>query len=157
LVFDRLIPLLMACGKSSGTLTPEMVSASLSKLVYCMQIESDTSFLTSLYKSVADTLRVVGIPALTPPLSGGLMDATKHQLQNLADKRKHRSQRPAAELEDDREELSLLEEMEEFALEDMEKLLRMLDGQHPLLIAIASVRELGINRWDSEDEGGSDG
>ncbi|KIK93959.1 hypothetical protein PAXRUDRAFT_33792 [Paxillus rubicundulus Ve08.2h10] len=153
----RLIPLLMLCGKSSGTLTPEMVGASLSKLVYCMQIESDTSFLTSLYKSVTDTLRVVGIPALTPPLSGGLMDATKHQLQNLAEKRKYRSQRPAAELEDDREELSLLEEMEEFALEDMEKLLRMLDGQHPLLVAISSVRELGINRWDSEDEGGSDG
>ncbi|KAF9218740.1 ARM repeat-containing protein [Gyrodon lividus] len=153
----RLVPLLMACGKSSGTLTPEMVSASLSKLVYCVQIESDASFLTSLYKSVADTLRVVGIPALTPVLTGGLMDATKHQLQRLADKRKHRSQRPAAELEDDREELALLEEMEEFALEDMERLLKMLDGQHPLLIAVSSVRELGFNQWDSEDEGASDG
>ncbi|KAF8425003.1 hypothetical protein L210DRAFT_3567706, partial [Boletus edulis BED1] len=48
-----------------------------------------------------------------------------------------------------------MEEMEEFALEDMEKALRMLDGQHPLLIAIASVRELGCHRypWEGEEEG----
>jgi hypothetical protein len=153
----RLIPLLLSCGKSSGTLAPQMIPASLTKLIYCVQIETDASFVSSLYKSVADALRVVGIPALTPELSNALVDATKHQLQSLADKRKQRSQRATSELEDDREELALLEEMEDFALEDMEKLLKMLDGQHPLLIAIASVRELGFNQWDSEDEGGSEG
>ncbi|KAF9236016.1 armadillo-type protein [Melanogaster broomeanus] len=153
----RLIPLLLSCGKSSGTLAPQMIPASLTKLIYCIQIETDASFVSSLYKSVADALRVVGIPALTPELSNALVDATKHQLQSLADKRKQRSQRAASELEDDREELALLEEMEDFALEDMEKLLKMLDGQHPLLIAVASVRELGFNQWDSEDEGGSEG
>lgn len=41
-----------------------------------------------------------------------------------------------------------------FALEDMEKTLRLLDNEHPLLIAVASVQDLGvINRGGSEEEG----
>ncbi|KIJ63543.1 hypothetical protein HYDPIDRAFT_92367 [Hydnomerulius pinastri MD-312] len=148
-----LIPLLMSCGKSSGTLTPQMVTASLSKLILCIQTETDPSFVTSLYKSFADTIRVVGIPSLTPELSNALMEATKHQLQTFADKRKQRSQRPASELEDDQEDMAWADEMEGFALEDMEKMLKMLDGQHPLLIAISSVRLLGLNRDDDDDDG----
>ena len=180
----RLVPLLMSCGKSSGTLTPPMVTASLSKLVYCIQIETDPSFVASLYKAIGDTLHVVGLHALTPELTSGLMDGTKLQLQNMAEKRERRSgvgggsggggavgavapgggggggsdERPQQHLaqdEDDRDEIALMEEMEEFALEDMEKTLRMLDGQHPLLIAIASVRDLGCHRypWEGEEEG----
>ena len=189
--FVRLIPLLTSCGKSSGTLTPSMVTASLSKLVYCIQIESDPSFVASLYKAVGDTLRVVGVHALTPELTSGLMDGTKLQLQNMAEKRKRRSgarggtggsgiggagtgtgvpglggsgggassdQHPQQD-EDDREEIALVEEMEEFALEDMDKTLRVLDGQHPLLIAVASVRELGSQRypWEGDEELGRPG
>lgn len=183
----RLIPLLMSCGKSSGTLTPHMVTASLSKLVYGIQIETDPSFVASLYKAVGDTLCVVGVQTLTPELTNGLMDGTKLQLQNMADKRKRRSgatgagngiggtegvagpsgggdgastdghhhhQQHLAPDEDDRDEIALMEEMEEFALEDMEKTLRMLDGQHPLLIAVASVRELGCQRYSWEGEEG---
>lgn len=191
----RLIPLLMSCGKSSGTLTPHIVTASVSKLVYCIQIETDPSFVASLYKAVGDTLRVVGVHALTPELTSRLMDGTKHQLQNMAEKRKRRSgtgvgngngigngigngngiegvgavagpggggggapdehQQHIPQDEDDQEEIALMEEMEEFALEDMEKTLRLLDGQHPLLIAVASVRELGCHRysWGGEEEG----
>ena len=180
---DRLVPLLTACGKSSGTLTPPMVTASLSKLVYCIQIETDPSFVASLYKAIADTLRVVGVHALTPELTNGLMDGTKLQLQNMAEKRKRRSPgvggangiaggagagtgagtgagasdaHPQPHDEDDQDEIALMEEMEEFALEDMEKTLRMLDGQHPLLIAIASVRELGHRYpWEGEDAEGA--
>ena len=160
-----------------------MVTASLSKLVYCVQIETDPSFVASLYKAIGDTLRVVGLHALTPDLTSGLMDGTKLQLQNMAEKRERRSgasggtgngtapapggggggpdERPQQHLvqdEDDRDEIALMEEMEEFALEDMEKTLRMLDGQHPLLIAIASVRDLGCQRypWDGEEEGPGD-
>jgi len=110
------------------------------------------------------------------------MDGTKLQLQNMAEKRERRSgasggsgtggaggvpapgggssdERPQqhhlAQDEDDRDEIALMEEMEEFALEDMEKTLRLLDGQHPLLIAIASVRDLGCHRypWEGEEEG----
>ncbi|KAH0825817.1 hypothetical protein J3R83DRAFT_8823 [Lanmaoa asiatica] len=127
----RLVPLLTSCGKSSGTLTPPMVAASLSKLVYCIQMEADPSFVASLYKSVGDTLRVVGMHAFTPELTNGLMDVTKLQLQNMAERRKRRSragggggigsagggtdeEHPPQD-EDDREEIALMEEMEEFA------------------------------------------
>ena len=169
-----------------------MIAASLSKLVYCIQIETDPSLIASLYKAVVDTLCVVGVHALTPELTNGLMDGTKHQLQNMAEKRKRRAargaggdggvgggvaggpggpgdttidshtqhapspqQRREAQDEDDEDEMALMEEMEEFALEDMEKTLKMLDGQHPLLIAVASVRELGSHRyppWEGEVE-----
>lgn len=165
-----------------------MVTASLSKLIYCIQIETDPSFVASLYKSIADTLRVVGVRALTPELTSGLMDGTKLQLQNMAEKRKRRPgagggngngmggaggvagpsgggsagtdkhPQQLTQDEDDQEEIALMEEMEEFALEDMEKMLHMLDEQHPLLIAVASVRELGCHRysWDRDEEGFGD-
>ena len=175
-----------------------MVTASLSKLIYCIQIETDPSFVASLYKAVGDTLRVVGLHgALTPELTNGLMDGTKVQLQHMAEKRKRRAGsggvvgsgssstgsgggsavpvggggtddphhayvaqgqgQGQGHDDDDRDEMALMEEMEEFALEDMEKTLRMLDGQHPLLIAIASVRELGCHAyaWDGEEEHGN--
>jgi len=31
------------------------------------------------------------------------------------------------------------------------------DASHPLLVAVSSVKELGFNRWDSDDEGDDDG
>lgn len=53
----------------------------------------------------------------------------------------------------------LLEEMEDFALEDMAKTLMAFDSIHPLLMAVASVRELGLHlsQWESEDELSNDG
>ncbi|KAH7883434.1 ARM repeat-containing protein [Phlebopus sp. FC_14] len=201
----RLVPLLLSCGKHSGTLTPEMISASLSKFIQCIQMETDPSFIASLYKFLGDSLLVLTTPlstssssssaasasatsaaaasasapplsSLTPEMQTALLNATEHQLQQFGENRKRRAQRvegggayhdpthPHAEIgvgddEDDREELALMEEMEEFALEDMEKVLRMLgDGQrqHSLLIAVSSVRDLGIGigRWE---EGGSEG
>jgi hypothetical protein len=54
--------------------------------------------------------------------------------------------------------MALMEEMEEFALEDIERTLRLIGGQDALLIAIGSVRELEFCRGrDSEWGGGSDG
>jgi hypothetical protein len=87
-----------------------------------------------------------------------LENAAKQQLQAMADKRKARSTRSAAEIEEDREDLALLEEMEEFALEDMAKMLGLLDTSHPLLMAISSVRDLGLGlgAWDSDGEGGDE-
>jgi hypothetical protein len=86
--------------------------------------------------------------------------ATKYwqQLRALADKRKARSMRTAAEIEEDREDSALLEEMEEIALEDMSKILGLFDTSHPLLIAISSVRDLGLGleAWDSDGQGGNE-
>jgi hypothetical protein len=150
----RLVPTLIACGKSSGTLTNQIVSASFLQLINCIGTEEDESFLASLYKCFTDTLRIVGsLSTLSTEFRNGIIEATKRRLQSIADRRKHRAQRPVADLEDDREDLVLLEKMEDFALEDMGKMLQYFDTNHPLLIAISSVKELGFNHWDSEDEG----
>ena len=150
--------MLLACGKLSGTLTNQMVSATFLQLINCIGSEKDSSFLASLYKCFTESLRVIGGAAALPgDFHDGIIEATKRQLQGLADRRKSRAQRPASDLDDDQEEMALLEEMEDFALEDMAKMLQCFDPNHPLLIAISSVRELGFNQWDSEDDGDSEG
>lgn len=152
--------MLFVCGKNSGTLTQQMVMATFSQLVTCIAAESDASFLASLYKCFTDAMRVIGGPSALPAeYRDRVIDATKTQLQAIADKRRNRTQRPLQELEDDREDLALIEEMEDFALEDMSKMLQYFDPNHQLLIAVSSVRDLGIrtDQWDSEDEGGNDG
>ncbi|EIN06364.1 ARM repeat-containing protein [Punctularia strigosozonata HHB-11173 SS5] len=154
-VREALIPMLMSCGKSSGTLTQQMVAATFTQLVNCISVEPDSSFLASLYKAFADSLRVIGGPAALPhEFHAGIVEATKRQLQSLADRRKARSQRSPAEIEDEKEDFMLLEEMEEFALEDMTKLLKYFDPNHPLLVAVASVRDLGLGlgQWDEDGQ-----
>lgn len=146
--------MLLVCGKTTNTLTNEMVSATFLQLINCISVESDSSFLASLFKCFADSVRIIGGPTALPyEFQEGIMEATKRQLQILADRRKARAQRPASDLEEDREDMALLEEMEDFALEDMTKMLTCFDPNHTLLIAVSSVRELGFNQWDSEDEG----
>ena len=46
--------------------------------------------------------------------------------------------------------------MEDFALEDMAKMLMCFDPNHPLLVAISSVKELGLQlaQWEGEDNEG---
>ena len=161
--------MLLLCGKSGGALTHEMVAATFQQLITCITSETDPSFLASLYKCFTDSLIIVGgANSLGPELHRGIVDATKRQLQGLADKRRRRLAQAADELgngvgdadpdgDADYDDLMLLEEMEDFALEDMAKLLMYLDSSHPLLVAVASVKELGTGRWDSdEDEGGSE-
>ncbi|KAJ7666061.1 armadillo-type protein [Mycena polygramma] len=149
-----LIPMLLASGKNSGTLTNQMVTATFLQVINGISTEHDASFLSSLYKCFNDSLRVIGGPsALSPEFQNGVMEATKRQLQSLADKRRSRKARPAAELEEDREDMALLEEIEDFALEDMGKMLTVFDANHPLLVAVSSVKDLGFNQYDSDEDG----
>ncbi|KAI6101042.1 armadillo-type protein [Pisolithus croceorrhizus] len=135
----RLIPLLFSCGKHSGTLTPQMVQASLHQLIR-MPAHRDRPILCSPRCTDRSSTRWWWSEWVhsVPELGDGLIDATKAQLTTFADKRKIRNGRPAR--------------WKDFALEDMEKLLRLLDPQHPLLIAVASVRDLGLNQWETEDD-----
>lgn len=134
-----------------------MVNASFLQLINCVSSEADPSFLASLYKCFADSLKIMGGPStLTPEFQSGIIEATKRQLQTLADRRKNRSQRPASDIEDDRDDMALLEEIEDFALEDMAKLLYYLDPQHSLLVAVSSVKDMGFNQRDSDDDDGDD-
>lgn len=166
--FHRVLPMLMACGKQSSTLTSEMFSAVFAQLISVTSAETDSSFLASLFKCFADCVRVTGGPeALLPEFHEGIMNATQHQLQTLAEKRKARALRypslPQAgcgsenrdDIEDEKEDMALLEELEDFALDEMAKMLRCFDSSHPLLVAVGSVKDLGIRSydWDSEEEG----
>ncbi|KAI0364989.1 ARM repeat-containing protein [Pilatotrama ljubarskyi] len=150
-----LIPVLISCGKNSGTLTNQMVAATLSQVINCIANETDSSFLASLYKCFLDTVLVLGGPgALAPEIRQGVIDATKRQLNALADKRKARAARPQHEIREDREDLALIQEMEDFAIEDMQKVLRTVDAPGELMIAVSSLRQLALNLsdWESEEE-----
>ena len=134
-----------------------MVSASFSQLVNCISRENDASFLASLYKCFSDCLRVIdGVSSLSPEIQSGFVDATKSQLQRIADRRRARAQRDVAEEKDD---LMLIEEMEDYALEDMAKTLQTLNPSHELLVAVGGVKELGLHldQWESGDEGDNAG
>jgi hypothetical protein len=67
--------------------------------------------------------------------------------------KKNRSQRPASELTDDKDDLALIEEIEDFALEDMAKLLYYMDPQHPLLVAVSSMKDLSFNQENTDNDG----
>lgn len=145
--------MLISCGKNSGALTPQIVSGTLSQLVNCIANEPDASFLASLYRAFSDSMRLLGGPsAVATELHDGVIEATKRQLQSLADKRKARAARPAAQIEEEREDLKFVEELEEFALEDMHKLLVVFDPNHPLLVAMSSVRQLGLHLGQGESD-----
>jgi importin-5 len=149
----RLVPMLLSCGKASNTLTTQMVSVSFNQLINCISSETD-SFLASLFKYFADSLRIMGGPtALSRDFHNDIIETTKRQLQTLADKLKTYSQRPPSELADDKEDLTLIKEIEDFALEDMAKLLYYMDPKHPLLVPVSSAKYLGFNLEDSDDDG----
>jgi len=147
------LPMLVSCGKASNTIDGDMVTNVVQHVASVISQETDTSYLASLFKCATDCLRVWGDVKADTRVA--LENAAKQQLQALADKRKARSTRSATEIEEDREDLALLEEMEEFALEDMAKMLGLLDTSHPLLMAISSVRDLGLGlgAWDSDGDG----
>ncbi|KNZ79775.1 Importin subunit beta-3 [Termitomyces sp. J132] len=157
-----LVPMLLASGKASNTLTNQMVSATFHQLITAIRTEHDTSFLASLYKCLNDTLRVVGGPDVLPKeFMDGIIEVTKHQLQLIADRRRGRANRAAAgagagagtAIEGlDKEEMALMEEVEDFVLDDMGKMLSVVDPAHPLLVAVGSVKDLGFSSWGSDEE-----
>lgn len=151
--FIRLVPRLLDSGKSSNTLTAQMVTATFNQLITCIRSEPDSSFLASLYKCFTESLQVIGGPSNLPQeYHSGITDATKHQLQALADKRKSRTNRLAGDPQHvDKDDIALYEQFEEFALQEMDALLVELDRNHPLRIAVSSVRDLGVNDWETED------
>ena len=56
------------------------------------------------------------------------------------------------ELEEEREDAALLEELEDFALDEVARLLRLFEGSQPLLVAVSSVKELGVRRGEESDD-----
>ncbi|KAJ3791198.1 armadillo-type protein [Lentinula aff. detonsa] len=148
-----LLPMLLHCGQQSGTLTDQMIAATLQQLITVISDEQDSTFLASLYKALDDCVKLLGgRSVLNADYVNAIIQATKRQLHTLAQKRRSRAARPSSFLDDDREDLALLEEMEDFALEEMAKVLSMLNSNHELLVAISSVKELGTNQYQTEIE-----
>ena len=102
--------MLLVCGKQSGTLTPQMLSAVFAQLITAARMEPDASFLASLFRCLADCVLVAGggssggasssvelgakpADALPQDLRDGILDSVRYQLQGLADKRKGRARR----------------------------------------------------------------
>ncbi|KAH9167134.1 ARM repeat-containing protein [Lactarius sanguifluus] len=150
------LPMLISCGKASNAIDGDMVGNVMQHVASVISQETDSTFLASLFKCATDSMRAWGDG--TPETRVALENAAKQQLQALADRRKARSARTAAEIEEDREDLALLEEMEEFALEELAKMLAIFDPNHPLLVAVPSVRDLGLGlgAWDGDGDGGDE-
>lgn len=224
---ERVVPMLLACGKQAGTLTPQMTSAVFHQLIDVSRKETDASFLASLFRCISDSIRVASGPSqssasslghrshsasssvsslhsitsgvgsngdsslstaygqpkshgaqgdsLPQEIRDGILSSARHQLQILADKRKARSARFARlvsshspspssspgvegngalpdELEEEREDAALLEELEDFALDEAARLLRLFEGCQPLLVAVSSVKELGIRSVEESED-----
>ena len=97
-----------------------------------------SAVLASLGKYFPDSFRVVGkYEALSQKFHEGIVETTKRQLQFLADKRKVRVARAASHAGDfDRDEMALVEEIEDSALEDMAKMLATFDPNRLQLFAL---------------------
>ncbi|KAF9023442.1 ARM repeat-containing protein [Hymenopellis radicata] len=120
-------------------------------LIQAVEGESDAGFVASLFKSMGDCLRVCQGTGVDAPVREAIVGAVKRQVGWFAERRRSRSGRVGAEDGDEDEEdedLLLIEEMEDFALEDMGKVVELLfpEGERDresLLIGISSVRDLG--------------
>jgi len=141
-----LMPRLLTCGKNSGTLTNEMVSATFSQLVNCIATERDINFLSSLYKCFTGCMGVISGPAGLPhQIHEGIMEGTRRQLQGMAEKRKKRSEEARAPGSEDKKELLMWsEEVEDYALDEIATMLKGFSETHELLVAVSSVRDLGV-------------
>ncbi|KAG8968327.1 hypothetical protein FRC03_007786 [Tulasnella sp. 419] len=149
-----LIPMLLACGKS--VITPTVLHTVFTELLAAITAETEFGVLSSLYRSVSEALMVAGIDNLTPQLAEGITKATQNHLQTLAERRRKRADylqsEDAIDIEELKEDMGLMEELEEFALEEMNSLIKILDPNHALLVAIGSVKELGVtSNFYSED------
>ncbi|TFK64924.1 ARM repeat-containing protein [Pluteus cervinus] len=130
-----LIPMPVSCGKMSGMLTNQMVSAMFHQLIHCIKTEHYFSFLASLYKYFTDSLRTLG----------GVQALPQEFIDLMAEKRKVRASKSAVDIENEKEDIANLRWR-------MTKMLVVLDPNHRLLVAISSVNALGFNQWDAEED-----
>lgn len=145
-VCTLIIPTLIASGNSTGEISPDEMNAIFLQITRAIQPEGDAGFLGSLCKCLADCLLVAGRQAIIPPLVNEISTACKAQLAALASRREMRARRikHGPEWEEDKEDILLLQELEDTAFDEMNRLLGFLDPNHPLLIAIGSIKEMGI-------------
>lgn len=137
-----------------------MVSADFSSAIFTplvdgIEAEMDAGFLASLYKCFADSLRTLGgRQALSDTNYEMFVKATQQQLHSLATRRQLRSERiHGKDWQEEQEDMLLMEEMEGFALDEMQKALEVVDPAHSLLVAVGSVKEIHLPQsYESDSE-----
>lgn len=156
---SRLIPALVANAKNTDMVNADFSNAIFTPVIEGISSEQDAGFLASLYACFADSLRSLsgGDPAtsqsvLSPANQAAFLKATSEQLHTLATRRQTRSVRiHGRDWQEEQEDMLLMEEMEGFALDEMQKALDVLDPRHPLLVAIGSVKEIHLPQaFDSD-------
>lgn len=122
----------------------------ISHLIGCIGSTTVTQDLALVLECFTNSLKVLGGPTvLSQDLYNGTTEAIKHQLDAVADTRKNRTLQPNSEqIQQFGFTVSferLDEDMETFVVERMERLLRYLDRNHPLLATAASVRAMSYD------------
>ncbi|QRV93246.1 importin subunit beta-3 [Ceratobasidium sp. AG-Ba] len=130
---EKIIPTLITSGNSTGVISPDEMNAIFLQITRAIQPEGDSGFLASLCKCLADSLLVVGRQAIIAPLANEISAACKAQLAALASRREMRARRVkyGPEWEEDKEDMLLLQELEDSAFDEMGRLLKFLDPNHP--------------------------
>ncbi|KAF8333461.1 armadillo-type protein [Cantharellus anzutake] len=149
-----LISRLVECAKDSNAADESFVNGVFIPIIDAMPTEPDAGFLSSLYKCFSESVRSVGTSALSRDLVNGFIKATQNQLHSLAQKRRSRADRVhGRDWDEEKEDIMLMEEMESFALDEMQKALEVLDPSHPLLPAVESVKGMRLSSaYDSDYE-----
>ncbi|KAF9033647.1 hypothetical protein BJ165DRAFT_1357051, partial [Panaeolus papilionaceus] len=116
--------ILLSCGKESQTLSNQMLTTTFNQLINCISTSSDTSFLSSVFKHLTESLRIPeGPSSLIQASHDPIIEATKRQLQSRADKSKAQANSSSGGVGGvGRIDKALMEEIEDFASEDMAKM-----------------------------------
>ncbi|KAB5590286.1 Ran-binding protein 6 [Ceratobasidium theobromae] len=132
-VSAMLIPTLVASGNTTGVISPDELNAIFLQVTRAIQPEGDAGFLGSLCKCLTDSLTTIGRQIIVPPLINEITGACKAQLSALASRREMRARRikRGPEWAEDKEDMLLLQELEDAALDEMTALLTFLDPNHP--------------------------
>ena len=138
----RLIPTLVLSGNTAGVISPEELNAIFLQITRAIQPEGDAGFLASLCKCLADSLLVIGRPAIVPQLVNEISAACKAQLAALAARREMRARRikHGPEWEEDKEDMLLIQELEDLAFDEMGRLLGFLDPSHPVCSSLTKCK-----------------
>lgn len=132
--------------KTARIVNDEFTAAIFDPIVGGLGSEMDAGFLASLFKCFADSLKTLGgQSALSAATEEAFFTATQNQLHTLATRRQARSERiHGSDWAEEQEDMLLMEEMEGFALEEMQKALEIIDPQSSLIVAVGSVKALHI-------------
>lgn len=147
----RMIPPLLQIAKHVGNAA--VAGEIFGKLNAALQSESDPAYLALLYSKFTESLAVMQAP-LPADYRQAFDAATQHQLQTIGEARQARQTEQLDWDHTDRGIAAEEEEAETMALDEMAKAVHAVDEQHSLLVAIGSVRELGLQdgAWEDEEE-----